>query len=105
MVEAPGARTATGQVTTGRVPVPENAVSSTTTPVRSTLPGFVTSKLYVTVAPAVPAEVGSTDLTRMSAAVAGMVTTAVEGGEVTASPDGGVPLAVAVSVTDPASTS
>jgi hypothetical protein len=95
----------TGHEITGGVPVPENAVSVTVTPVRSTLPVLVTSKLYVTRSPATLTDVGVTDLTSVSAGPAGMVTTAVAGGEVTTGPDGGVPDTVAVFLTCPAFTS
>ena len=95
----------TGHEITGAVPVPVNVVSATVIPVRSTLPVFVTRKLYVTTSPAAPTDVGSTDFTIVNDATAGMVTTAVSGGEVTAGPTGGVPVAVAVFVTAPAFTS
>ncbi|MFF3443383.1 hypothetical protein [Streptosporangium sp. NPDC002721] len=42
VVEASGASVATGQVTTGGAPVPENAVSATPTPVNVALPVLTT---------------------------------------------------------------
>ena len=49
VVEAPGASVVTGQVITGGVPVPENAVSVADTPVSVALPVLVTKNEYVTV--------------------------------------------------------
>ena len=67
VVVAPGANVVTGHEITGAVPVPVNVVSVTETPVRSTLPVFVTRKLYVTTSPAAPTDVGSTDFTNVNA--------------------------------------
>ncbi len=50
-----------------------------------------------------PAEV--TDLTTVSAGCGVVVTVTVDGGEVTGGPDGGVPVLVAESATDPLSRS
>ena len=44
VVEAPGASVVTGQVITGGVPVPENAVSAARTPVSVVLPVLVTGR-------------------------------------------------------------
>ncbi len=105
VVDVCGASVVTGHVMTGGVPVPENAVSVTLTPVTPVLPVLVTTKEYVTVWPAavtVPgAAVFSND--RLGAGVA--VTVADEALDVTGGPAGGVPVAVAVFVTEPASTS
>jgi hypothetical protein len=49
VVDAPGASVVTGQVITGGVPVPENAVSTALTPVNVALPVLVTWNEYVTV--------------------------------------------------------
>jgi hypothetical protein len=49
VVDAPGANVVTGQVITGGVPVPENAVSVALTPVNVALPVLVTWNEYVTV--------------------------------------------------------
>src|SRR5258705_313391 len=59
----------------------------------------------MTCCPAALTVVGLTDLTRVSAGAGGIGKTTVDGGEATAGPEGGVPDAVAVSVTEPASTS
>jgi hypothetical protein len=48
VVDCCGIRVVTGQVITGGVPVPENAVSVTPTPVRVVFPVLVTRNEYVT---------------------------------------------------------
>jgi hypothetical protein len=80
-------------------------VSLTDTSVRSTLPVFVTVNVYVTVCPTAFTDAGAADLVIASDGdwVAGTV--AVDGGEVTLGPDGGVPDAVAESLIDPLSRS
>jgi hypothetical protein len=94
-----------GQVIVGGVPVPENAVSVTLTPVSVLLPVLVTTKEYVTTWPAAVTVDGIAvfNSARLDAAVA--VTVADEAFEVTAGPTGGVPVAVAVFVMEPASMS
>jgi hypothetical protein len=105
VVDCCGATGAAGQVTTGAVPVPENADSATATPVRVWLPVFVTRNEYVTVCPAAVTVVGLAVFSSDRLAIALAVTVAVDGGEVTAGPAGGVPDAVAVLVIEPASMS
>ncbi len=78
-----------------------SCVSVTCTSVRSTLPEFVTVNVYVTVCPTVVTDVGLADLAIVSAAACVEVTVAVDGGDVVAGPDGGVPVAVAESLIDP----
>ncbi len=102
---AVGTSVADGQVTADRVPVPENAVSVTPTSLSVTLPVLVTTKEYVTVCPAEVTVVGFAVLAIVSAGSGVAVTVVVEGGDVGGGPDGGVPVAVAVLVTEPASTS
>ena len=76
-------------------------VSLTCTAVRSTLPVFFTVYVYVTVCPTVATDVGLADLATVNAGLCVAVTVAVDGGEVVAGPDGGVPVAVAESLIDP----
>ena len=80
-------------------------VSSTDTPVRSTLPAFVTKNVYVTVSPTADTDAGAADFTIDNAGDCVTGTDAVDGGDVTAGPDGGVPVAVAESLIDPLSRS
>jgi hypothetical protein len=105
VVEARGTRVVTGQVITGCVFVPENAVSDADTPVSVTLPVLVTKNEYATDCPAPLTTVGVADLVSESAGAAATVTVAVDGADVTAGPVGGVPDDVAVLVTVPASMS
>jgi hypothetical protein len=100
VVDAPGPSTLSGQVTTGAVPVPENAVSTTPTLLIVSLPVFVTTNVYVT---CVPDQVADFTTDRPGDSVT--VTVADDGPDVTAAPDGPVPAATAVLVTVPASMS
>jgi hypothetical protein len=98
VVDAPGARDATGQVTG------PTFGSETPTVVSVTLPVLVTTNVYAIVEPAVvPDGVPAC----LSSAIAGDRVTGVltELVPVTAAPVGGVPVAVAVLFTTPASTS
>ena len=99
---APGARVVTGQLIADTIPVPLNAVSLITKLVNVTLPVLVTTNEYEIGTPALPAVVGVTDFTNDNDGAGGIVTTAVDGGDVTGGPVGGVPVAVAVFVTNPA---
>jgi hypothetical protein len=106
VVDPPGASVVTGHEITGGVPVPENAVSVTATPVSVTLPVLVTPKLYVTRSPATFTDVGDTDLTNVIAGAAGNGVLALSltgAGFVT--PAGEVAVTVAVLFTRPAFTS
>jgi hypothetical protein len=105
VVEAPGASVVTGQEITGGVPVPENDVSVTATPVRVLFPVLVMRNEYVTVWPAAVTVLGDAVFSNASAGAAVTVTVADDGADVTAGPVGGVPDAVAVSVIEPASMS
>jgi hypothetical protein len=105
VMDACGAKVDTGHESTGGVPVPENDVSAALTFVSVVLPVLVTRAEYVTVWPAVVTADGEAVFSTASPGDAGTVTVAVDGFDVTAGPDGGVPDAVAVSVTPPASTS
>ena len=103
VVVAPGSRVVLGHVIGDNVPVPENAVSATLTLLIVTLPLFVTTNEYVTVAPAELTDVGVTDFTNESFGPAGMVTTALDGPDwVGVDAPGAVPDAIAVLVTVPA---
>ena len=104
VVEAPGARVVTGQVTVTAV---AGAVAESVTEIADTvtLPVFVTRKEYDTVWPAAVTVAGEADFTTVSAGAAVAVTVAVEGVDVTAVPPGVTPDAVAESLIDPASTS
>jgi hypothetical protein len=104
-VNAPGASVVTGHEITGGVPEPENAVSVTLTPVSVLFPVLVTRNEYVTVWPAAVTDVGDAVFNNATKGAAVAVTVADDGADVTAGPVGGVPEAVAVSVTEPASTS
>ncbi len=105
VVDVCGASVVTGQVITGGVPVPENAVSAAVTPVSVVLPVLVTTKEYVTVWPAAVTAAGEAVFSRASAGPDVTVTVAVDALDVTGGPVGGVPVAVAVFVTEPASMS
>jgi hypothetical protein len=107
VVEAPGARVVTGQVIAPRVS-PADApvkVSFTVNPVNVTFPVFVARNEYFTVAPAAVTVVGAADFVNVNAGVAAAVTVAVDAGDVTAAPVGGVPETVAELLIDPLSTS
>ena len=101
---APGAKLAApaGQETADIVPDPENAVSFTVTGANVTLPVLVTTKLYVITWPTAMAVPALFDFTIDSDGDWVAVTVADDGGEVTGVPDGGVPVAGAVLVIDPA---
>jgi hypothetical protein len=66
---------------------------------------LITAKEYVTFAPEAVTVVGLADLVRVIAADGVAVTVAVDAGDVTAAPVGGVPDAVAEFATDPLSIS
>ena len=100
VVDAPGANDATGHDTADR---PGNG-SDTPTAVSVTLPVFVTTNEYATVWPAAVTLFGTADFTTPIAGDRVTVTTA-ESVSDTGAPTGGVPVAVAVFVTEPASTS
>nr|WP_238579612.1 hypothetical protein [Agreia bicolorata] len=70
-----------------------------------TLPVFVNTNEYVIVSPTFPACAGSADFTIVKPGAGFAVTTALDGGDVTGVPSGGVPVDVAVFVIEPASTS
>jgi hypothetical protein len=70
-----------------------------------TLPVFVTRKEYVTALPATETVDGVAVFTMVRAGVGVAVTVAVDGGDVTSPPVGGLPVAVAVFVTEPESRS
>ena len=76
-------------------------VSSTETPVRLTLPVFVTKNVYVTVSPTADTEAGLADLAIDNAGFCVVATVAVDGGESIGGPDGGEPDAIAESLIDP----
>src|ERR1700758_1753731 len=80
-------------------------VSSTVTPVSVTLPVLVTANEYGTLWPACVTDAAVVDFTTVIPGAAGAGTDAADGAEVTAGPDGGVPDAVAESLTLPLSTS
>ena len=107
MTWAPGASddAASGHVTTGAVPVPENDVSVTVASVMVTFPVFVTRNEYVIVCPAAVIVDRSADFTTVIAGCGSPGICTVDGGDTGGSPDGGVPVAVAVLVSRPASTS
>jgi hypothetical protein len=106
VTDALGAKDAApgGQVAVDSVPVPENAVSFTITLVSVTLPELVTRNEYVTTSPTDAVD-WEADFTMEIAGEGDAVTDALEGGDVTSPPVGGVPSAVAVFVTEPASMS
>ena len=89
------------------VPDPVNDPSFTVTPVSVTLPVFVTTKEYVITRPTVNDAIsdGFADFTIAIAGAGVIVTFALDGDDVTAVPEGGVPVAVAVLVIVPALTS
>src|SRR5581483_6505063 len=98
--DAPGASELAGHEIADKVPVPVNVFSLIVTLFNVVLPVLVTLKLNVAVAPAPATDVGFTVFTRVIAGAgvgAGTVTT--DGGDVTGPPVGGVPVAVAVSLT------
>ncbi len=103
----PGASDAAsaGHVTTGAVPVPENDTSSTPTSVIVRLPVLVMRNEYVIVCPAAEISVRSAVLATVRAGDPSDGTLTVDGGDTGGSPDGGVPVPVAVLVTPPASMS
>ena len=71
-----------------------------------TLPVLVTWNVYVTTSPAADTVVGVADLVTVNAAVCVAGTVTDDGGDTGGvTPAGGVPVAVAVLVTEPASTS
>ena len=83
-----------------------NAVSLMTMLDMVTLPVLVTRNEYVTVSPAAVIVAGVAVFTTVRIGAGGTATVAVEGSEITGVVDpGGVPCAVAVFVTEPASTS
>ena len=71
VVVAPGASVVTGQVISGAVPVPLNAVSLICSAVTVTLPVLPTRNEYVTVWPAADIVVGETVLSSVSVDVGG----------------------------------
>ena len=95
----------TGQVIDRAGPAGAVSVSAIDRPVTVTLPVFFTANEYETVCPAAVTLVGVADLVSVNAALVVAVTVAEDGADVTAAPVGGVPDAVAVLVTDPASRS
>ncbi len=107
VTSAPGARDSApaGQVTTGAVPVPVNETSSTPTSVSVTLPVFVRRNEYVIVWPAAVISVRSAVFATVSAGAGSPGTRTVDGGDTGGSPEGGVPVTVAVFVTPPPSRS
>jgi hypothetical protein len=103
---APGANDGVaGQFGADIVPEPVNAPSATLGLVNVTLPVLVTRNEYVTTSPAKATVAGAADFTSEIAGAGGAVTVVFDGGDVTSGPVGGVPVAVAVFVTCPASTS
>jgi len=76
-------------------------VSVTCTAVRPTFPVFFTVNVYVTVCPTVATDAGLAAFTIDNPGVCVTLTVAVDGGEVTFGPDGGVPVAVAESLIEP----
>ena len=100
VVEPPGASIGTGQMTAVR---PGNG-SDTPTAVSVTLPVFVTTNEYATASPAAATVDGTAVFTTWIDGVRDAVTVAASV-SVTGPPTGGVPLAVAVFTTEPASTS
>jgi hypothetical protein len=107
VVAAPGARVVTGQVIAPRVSPADGAVNAsfTVNPVNVTFPVFVAKNEYFTVAPAAVTVVGAADFVNVRVAVGAAVTVAVDAGDVTAAPVGGVPETVAEFVILPLSTS
>ena len=93
-----------GQSTAEIVPAPVKETSCTAASVSVTLPVFVTTNENVTVSPTTSTAV-SEDFLIEIAGVCVPVMFAAEGSEVTGSPVGGVPVAVAELSTEPASTS
>jgi hypothetical protein len=98
---AAGASEPAGHDTADNVPVPENAPSFTVIVCNVTLPVFVTRNDHVTLCPAADTDVGNTDFATVNAGLAVAVTVALDGGEVSVVPDGSLPAAVAVFVTEP----
>ena len=98
VVDTPGANVATGHETADR---PGNA-SDTPTDVSVTLPVFVTTNEYETVAPASVTEAGDTDLAMAIDGVRTVVTVSASV-SVTVEPLGADPVTVAVFAIDPAS--
>src|SRR3984885_8741304 len=84
-----------------KLPAGGSCVSSTDTPVRSTLPVFVTKNVYVTVSPTADTDAGAADFTIDNAGDCVTGTVAVDGGESIGGPDGGEPEAIAESLIDP----
>lgn len=105
VIDSCGANVVTGHEITGGVPVPENAVSCADTSVNVTLPALTTKNEYATDCPAAVTVVGVTVFLIDSAGDGVLVTVAVDGSDVTADPVGGVPVATAVLVIEPASMS
>ena len=66
---------------------------------------FVTANVYVTVSPTADTDAGLADFTIDNAGLCVTGTDAVDGGDVTGGPVGGVPVAVAESLIDPLSRS
>ena len=95
VVLACGANVVTGHLTTGGVPVPENAVSDALTPVTVVFPVLVTRYEYVTVWPAAVITDGDAVFSSARPGPAVAVTVAVDGSELAAGPVGGVPDATA----------
>jgi hypothetical protein len=87
------------------VPVPENDVSATATPVSVLFPVLVTRNEYVTVWPAAVTVLGDAVFNSATDGAEVAETVADDGADVTGGPVGGVPDAVAVSVIEPASMS
>jgi hypothetical protein len=102
---APGARFPAGHVTGDNVPVPVKAPSFTVTRCRVTFPVLITANEYVTDWPAADTAAGDADFTTDRPGAGAAETVALDGSDVTAGPEGGVPDAVAEFVTEPASTS
>jgi hypothetical protein len=107
VVVPPGANVVTGQLMVGTVsPVDGDVnVSATARFFTVTFPEFVTANEYVTVAPDFVTVDGDADFTNVKPADGVADTVAVDAGDVTAAPVGGVPDAVAEFATDPLSIS
>ena len=98
VVEAPGSRLVTGQVTVPTIG------SLTPTDVRGRLPLFRTTNVYVTVEPTVLPDREPADLVRLIFGLGGIVTVLVSLA-VSAGPVGGLAVTLAVLTTDPLVTS
>ncbi|MDH2430314.1 hypothetical protein, partial [Sphaerisporangium sp. TRM90804] len=105
VVDAWGASVVTGHVITGSGPEPENAVSVTPTLFSVAVPVFTTAKEYVITRPTATTVLGEAVLSNEMSVAGDPVTVVDDGAELTGGPVGGVPVATAVFVTDPVSTS